>query len=57
MKTGYTEAAWRLFDPALAPRSPSRHPREVTWADAELAGTPFVSRPLPLPLVRARGSH
>lgn len=55
MKTGYTEAAWRLFDPALVPRM--RRPREVTWADAELAGTPFVSRPLPFPIVRARGSH
>jgi hypothetical protein len=56
MKSGYPEAAWRLFDPALAlrPRSGGEPP---TWADAELAGTPFVARKPSLPIVRSRGSH
>src|SRR6186997_1380455 len=39
MKAGYTEAAWRLFQPSLAQR-PGRS-GVLTWADMELAGTPF----------------
>ena len=54
MKAGYREAAWRLFLPALNVR-PGRH-GALTWADTELAGTPF-GRPVPLPVVRIRGDH
>jgi hypothetical protein len=54
MKAGYTEAAWRLFQPSLAVR-PGRN-GVLTWADTELAGTPF-GRPVPLPVVRIRGDH
>jgi hypothetical protein len=54
MKAGYSEAAWRLFQPSLAVR-PGRN-GALTWADTELAGTPF-GRPVPLPVVRIRGDH
>jgi len=54
MKSGYAEAAWRLFQPSLHVK-PSRS-RVLTWADTELAGTPF-GRPVPLPVVRIRGDH
>ena len=54
MKAGYTEAAWRLFQPSLAER-PGRG-GVLTWADMELAGTPF-GRPVSLPVVRIRGDH
>ena len=54
MKAGYSEAAWRLFQPSLAAR-PARN-GVLTWADMELAGTPF-GRPVPLPVVRIRGVH
>jgi len=54
MKAGYREAAWRLFQPALNVR-PGRD-GALTWADTELAGTPF-GRPVPLPVVRIRGDH
>ncbi len=54
MKAGYPEAAWRLFQPTLAGR-PGRN-GVLTWADMELAGTPF-GRPVPLPVIRIRGDH
>jgi hypothetical protein len=54
MKAGYSEAAWRLFQPSLNVCT-SRN-GVVTWADTELAGTPF-GRPVPLPVVRIRGDH
>lgn len=54
MKAGYSEAAWRLFQPSLNVR-PNRN-GVLTWADTELAGTPF-ARPVPLPVVRIRGDH
>ena len=54
MKAGYPEAAWRLFQPSLAVR-PGRG-GVLTWADMELAGTPF-GRPVSLPVVRIRGDH
>lgn len=54
MKAGYTEAAWRLFQPSLAER-PGRG-GVLTWADMELAGTPF-GRPVSLPVIRIRGDH
>jgi len=52
MKAGYSEAAWRLFQPSLNVRTGRNG--VVTWADTELAGTPF-GRPVPLPVVRIRG--
>ena len=55
MKAGYTEAAWRLFQPSLAVR-PGRN-GVLTWADTELAGTPFGRVDIPLPVVRTRGVH
>jgi hypothetical protein len=54
MKAGYSEAAWRLFQSSLTVR-PDRN-GVLTWADTELAGTPF-GRPVPLPVVRIRGDH
>ena len=51
MKAGYSEAAWRLFQPSLAVRRGRNG--VLTWADTELAGTPF-GRPVPLPVVRIR---
>jgi hypothetical protein len=54
MKAGYSEAAWRLFQPSLALRRGGKG--VLTWADTELAGTPF-GRPVPLPVVRIRGDH
>ena len=54
MKAGYTEAAWRLFQPSLNVRLAPKG--VLTWADTELAGTPF-GRPVPLPVVRIRGDH
>lgn len=54
MKAGYSEAAWRLFQPSLLVK-PGRTGLP-TWADTELAGTPF-GRPIPLPVVRIRGDH
>lgn len=54
MKAGYREAAWRLFQPTLLLK-PGRSGL-LTWADTELAGTPF-GRPITLPVVRIRGDH
>lgn len=54
MKSGYSEAAWRLFQPSLL-ALPGRT-AALTWADTELAGTPF-GRPVPLPVVRIQGDH
>ena len=54
MKSGYSEAAWRLFQPSLMTRPGGT--ALPTWADTELAGTPF-GRPVPLPVVRIRGDH
>jgi len=54
MKSGYSEAAWRLFQPSLAARRDCNG--ALTWADTELAGTPF-GRRVPLPVVRIRGDH
>lgn len=54
MKSGYSEAAWRLFQSSLLARPGS--PGALTWADTELAGTPF-GRPVPLPVMRIRGDH
>jgi hypothetical protein len=54
MKAGYSEAAWRLFQPSLNLRRVRNG--VLTWADTELAGTPF-GRPVPLPVVRIRGDH
>ena len=56
MKAGYQLAAWRLFQPTLRP-SLRRGPAPTTWADAELAATPFAPGFAWLPIVRARGSH
>lgn len=53
MKAGYTEAAWRLFQPSLAVR-PGRN-GVLTWADTELAGTPF-GPTIPLPVLYVRGT-
>jgi hypothetical protein len=55
MKAGYQLAAWRLFQPTLRP-SPPRGP-VPTWADAELAATPFAPGLPKLPIVQVRGSH
>ena len=55
MKVGYREAAWRLFQVTLTPRV--MRPIKVTWADTELAGTPFQAARLPLPVVRPKGTH
>ena len=55
MKVGYRQAAWRLFQPDLAPSAPRSSP--VTWAETELQGTPFQAARLPLPVVRAKGTH
>jgi hypothetical protein len=70
MKTGYSEAAWRLFQPSLNVRPtpngvlPVRAPGDRTapadvlsWADTELAGTPFGRPGFPIPIVRTRGNH
>ena len=54
MKAGYLEAAWRLFQPSLMVRTGRNG--VLTWADTELAGTPF-GRPVALPVVRIRGDH
>ena len=54
MKVGYSEAAWRLFQSSLAVRLGRNG--VLTWADVELAGTPF-GRSVPLPVVRTRGDH
>jgi hypothetical protein len=54
MKSGYSEAAWRLFQPSLRTR-PGRA-GVLTWADTELAGTPFGGR-VTLPVVRIHGDH
>ena len=54
MKAGYSEAAWRLFQPSLNVRP--RRNGVLTWADTELARTPF-GRPVPLPVVCIRGDH
>lgn len=36
MKTGYTQAAWRLLDPRLT-KTVHRHPEDApTWSDLEL---------------------
>jgi hypothetical protein len=58
MKAGYSAAAWRLFQPSLNASLTTRPGRNgvLTWADTELAGTPF-GRPVPLPVVRIRGDH
>ena len=55
MKAGYSAAAWRLFQPSLMAARPARS-GGLTWADTELAGTPF-GRPVLLPVVRIRGDH
>ena len=55
MKAGYTEAAWRLFQPSLTVR-PGRN-GVLTWADTELAGTPFGRTGFPLPVLLSRGIH
>jgi hypothetical protein len=55
MKAGYSQAAWRLFQPTLGFR-PGRN-GVLTWADTELLGTPFGRPEFPLPVVRTRGSH
>jgi hypothetical protein len=55
MKAGYSEAAWRLFQPSLTAR-PGRN-GVLTWADMELAGTPFGRTDVTLLVVRARGTH
>lgn len=54
MKSGYSEAAWRLFQPSLHGKPGGKG--VLTWADTELAGTPF-GRPVPLLVVRIRGDH
>ena len=54
MKSGYSEAAWRLFQPTLTTRPGKKG--VLTWADTELAGTPF-GGPVALPVVRIRGDH
>lgn len=54
MKSGYLRAAWRLLQPPPLARPIKTRP---TWADTELAGTPFQPSRLPLPIVRPKGSH
>jgi hypothetical protein len=55
MKSGYPQAAWRLFQSTLGPWS--RWTSRVSWADTELEGTPFQGPRLPLPVVRPKGTH
>ena len=55
MKAGYSQAAWRLFQPTLNIR-PGRN-GVLTWADTELAGTPFGRPGFPLPVINTRGNH
>jgi hypothetical protein len=55
MKVGYRQAAWRLFQVTLTPLA--KRTVRVTWADTELAGTPFQAKRLPLPVVRPKGTH
>lgn len=60
MKTGYSQAAWRLFEATLATLAGSRVRAEApapTWADTELAGTPFQPSSVVFPIVRPKGSH
>ena len=56
MKAGYSEAAWRLFQPSLNMR-PGRS-GVLTWAELELYGiTPFGRPGFPLPIIQTRGNH
>ena len=55
MKAGYSQAAWRLFQPTLNVR-PGRN-GVLTWADTELYGTPFGRLDLAIPVVQTRGNH
>ena len=55
MKTGYSQAAWRLFQ--LDFRAWKARPANPTWADTELAGTPFRPGTVSLPIVRPRSSQ
>jgi hypothetical protein len=55
MKTGYSQAVWRLLEKTLA--GSRRRPAIPTWADCELAGTPFQPAAVAFPIVRAKGSH
>jgi len=58
MKTGYSQAAWRLFESTLATLIRTRvRPEALTWADTELAGTPFQPSSVVFPIVRPKGSH
>ncbi len=53
MKIGYPQAAWRLFQTSFVGRRP--RVTALTWADTELAGTPFQPGCVSLPIVRPRG--
>lgn len=55
MKAGYALAAWRLFQPSL--RLAVARREGLTWADAELAETPFGATRPSLPIVAVRGIH
>ena len=55
MKTGYTQAAWRLLDKRAG--GSRVRPGPPTWADTELAGTPFQPTHVVFPIVRPKGSH
>ena len=54
MKSGYPEAAWRLFQRNL--KRPALRVGDITWAEAELWATSLGFTP-PLPIVQARGTH
>ena len=55
MKTGYTQAAWRLLDTGFG--GSRVLPGPPTWAVTELAGTPFQPTHVVAPIVRPKGSH
>ncbi len=52
MKTGYPQAAWRLFETSFVGRRP--RPGALSWAHTELAGTPFQPASVSLPIVRPK---
>jgi hypothetical protein len=57
MKTGYSQAAWRLLEPTLGGTRVRPEAPVPTWADTELAGTPFQPCTVVFPIVRPKGSH
>ena len=55
MKAGYSRGGVAAVPDRRSTVRPGRN-GALTWADTELAGTPF-GRPVPLPVVRIRGDH